>query len=81
MQPIKTLLTPTFSIESAVQYLNYTVAERTKPESERYRPSQRGVIVGVLTMNDEVELIIKFMEGVRQYTLSEVRASLEVIDD
>lgn len=81
MQPINSLSGHQFTVESAVQYVNYTVAERSLSESDRYKPSLRGVIVGLLTMNEEVELIIQFAGEVRQYTLSEVRSKLEVIDD
>lgn len=31
-----------------------------------------GVVVGVLDMNDEVEVIVKFLSSVRQFTKSEL---------
>lgn len=33
-----------------------------------------GVIVGLLDMNDEVEVIVKFLSSVRQFTKSELTA-------
>jgi hypothetical protein len=81
MQPIESISGHSFTIESAVQYIHYSVAERSIPASERYKPSRCGVIVGLLDMNEEVELIIQFGDQVRQFTLSEVRAKLEIVDD
>ncbi|GGX55511.1 hypothetical protein [Saccharospirillum salsuginis] len=70
-----------FTIQDAVTYLNYPVADKSKPASERYQLMELGLIVGVLTLNDEVELVIKIGGGVEQYTRHEFSAKFEVVDD
>lgn len=37
-----------------------------------------GVIVGVLDMNDEIEVIVKFLSAVRQFTKSELIAQFSI---
>lgn len=37
-----------------------------------------GVVVGVLDMNDEVEVIVKFLSSVRQFTKSELIAQFSI---
>ncbi|MEP4545668.1 MAG: hypothetical protein ABJ000_05755 [Saccharospirillum sp.] len=70
-----------FSLKEAVTYLNFPVADKAKTATQRYKISELGIIVGVLTMNDEVELIIKIADGVEQLTRSEFTARFEVVND
>lgn len=69
-----------FEVEEACELLNLTVVnlnESTTPSSI----SEIGIICGVLTVNEEVELVIKFIDELRQYTKSEFVAHLKIIKD
>ena len=61
--------TVSFSHDEAISLIHSAVYPRTSPD-----PSigDIGVVVGLLDMNDEVELIIKFQSSVSQYTKSEL---------
>lgn len=69
-----------FEIQEACDLLNLTVValdSRTNPP----RIDEIGFICGVLTANDEVELVIKFLEEMRQYTKAEFVSQLKILTD
>ena len=61
--------TTIFSHDEAVSLIHCAVYPRT---STNPNIGEIGVVVGLLDMNDEVELIIKFQSSVSQYTKSEL---------
>lgn len=63
------LKTASFDHKEAVALINCAVYP-TLGGSPRI--SEIGVIVGLLDMNDEVEIIVKFQSSVSQYTKSEL---------
>jgi len=69
-----------FEIEEACALLNYAVVELDN-NSKKPQIRDIGIIVGVLTFNDEVELIVKFLDELRQYTKSEFASQLKIIKD
>jgi len=58
-----------FDLEEAISLIHMAIhpADITNPEIEDI-----GLIVGVLAMNDEIEVIVKFHDGIRQFTRKEL---------
>lgn len=58
-----------FNQEEACQLLNHEVI---RIEDRQYLPippnAKIGIVVGVLTMNEEIEVLVKFMHGMEQLT-------------
>ena len=69
-----------FELPEACDLLNLTVVSL---DSSSIPPSisEIGLICGVLTVNDEVELVIKFLDQLRQYTKSEFVSQLEILKE
>ncbi|MDV6328815.1 hypothetical protein Q5L94_12165 [Idiomarina sp. Sol25] len=61
--------TKEFEIDEAVSLLNMAI-HRSGIKKPRFEDI--GLIVGVLCMNDEVEVIVKFHNELRQFTRSEL---------
>lgn len=55
----------TFTIQEAVDLINCHVVHRTHIEQEP-ELAHIGFIAGLLTLNDEVELLVKFMNSMEQ---------------
>lgn len=68
-----------FTIEEVVALLNLTVIKQNR--SQHYQPENIGLIVGVLTLNDEVEMVIKFVDHVTQFTKREFNKQYRVIQE
>lgn len=68
-----------FTIEEVVALLNLTVIKQNR--SHHYQPENIGLIVGVLTLNDEVEMVIKFVDHVTQFTKREFNKQYRVIQE
>lgn len=68
-----------FSIKEVVALLNYTVIKHDK--GGHFMPENLGIICGVLTLNNEVEMVVKFIDRVGQFTKSEFNRHYRVIRD
>ena len=69
-----------FELDEAYDLLNLTVVEAAQTCSKP-TITNLGLICGVLTVNDEIELVIKFMTELRQYTREEFMAQLTIVKD
>jgi hypothetical protein len=69
-----------FELEEAFRLLSFTVVSLDIP-GDPGSIRDIGLICGMLTINEEVELVIKFTDELRQYTKSEFAGSLRVIQD
>ncbi len=65
----------TFTHAEAVELIHCAVHPL---DTESPTISQIGVVVGLLDMNDEVELIVKFQSSVSQFTKSEFVTKFQV---
>lgn len=70
-----------FSIEEATGYLNHEVVRKGEDRKGKSIVETHGIVVGLLVMNDELELVVKWSEGIQQYMKSEFFKKLEVVDD
>jgi len=79
---IATDLNMPFSKREAYKLLDKLVHRiHSDPELQEQDRANMGVVVGMLLMNDEVEIVIKYFDGIKQYTKSEVEESLHFYDD
>jgi len=69
-----------FEIEEACELLNLTVVALDNTHTPP-RISEIGIICGVLTCNEEVEIVIKFLDQLRQYTKAEFIAQLKILKE
>ena len=69
-----------FELQEAYQLLNHTVAELSGDVADPVF-SNLGLICGILTVNDEIELVVKFLNELRQYTKSEFMSQLVIVKD
>lgn len=67
-----------FELQEACALINYTVVGLDN-SAKNPRIADIGIICGVLTVNDEVELVVKFMDELRQYTKSEFAKNLKIL--
>lgn len=68
-----------FSINEVVALLNYTVIKHDR--GDHFVPENLGIICGVLSLNEEVEIVIKFIDRVGQFTKAEFNKHYRVIRD
>lgn len=71
-----------FNLEEAVSLI-YQLAVLKKDEKapgEKYDITQIGHICGVLTLNDQIEIVIKFHDDMRQFTKAEFYAKVKLLD-
>ena len=68
-----------FSINEVVALLNYTVIKHDR--GEHFVPENLGIICGVLSLNEEVEMVVKFIDRVGQFTKAEFNKHYRVIRD
>lgn len=66
-----------FSIAEVVELLNYPVIKSDR--GTQFLPENIGLIVGVLVLNDEVEMVVKFVDRVTQFTKSEFYSIYRII--
>lgn len=69
-----------FELDEACALINLTVVDLDRT-AEPAQIKDIGIICGVLTVNDEVELVIKFLDELRQYTRSEFLNTLKIIKE
>ena len=77
MTPKATNRRSSFSISEVVKLINLTVVRHDLGDS--FRPENLGIIVGVLTLNDEVEMVVKFIDRISQFTKSEFQRNYKVL--
>lgn len=70
-----------FEMEEAIALLHQEVI---RIEDREYLPSPPidsiGIVCGVLTMNDEVEIVVRFMEGFEQLNKTELKNSYLLVE-
>ena len=72
-----------FNLEEAVSLI-YQLAVLKKDEKapgEKYDITQIGHICGVLTLNDQIEIVIKFHDDLRQFTKEEFYAKVHILNE
>lgn len=78
---IKDIMNP-FTLDEAVSLI-YRLAVLKKdivPSGQKYSITQIGHICGVLTLNDQIEIVIKFHDEMRQFTKEEFYAQVQLLD-
>lgn len=70
-----------FTLEEAVSLI-YRVAVLKKGMEGQQKPgiTQMGHVCGLLTMNEQIEVVIKFYDDVRQFTKEEFQAEVVLLD-
>ncbi|MBX9918104.1 MAG: hypothetical protein E6Q59_11010 [Nitrosomonas sp.] len=79
---IKDIMNP-FTLEEAVSLI-YRLAVLKKdalPPGKKYGITQIGHICGVLTLNDQIEIVIKFHDEMRQFTKEEFYTQVKLLDE
>lgn len=79
---LKDIMNP-FTLEEAVSLI-YRLAVLRKDErqpGQKYGITQIGHICGVLTLNDQIEIVIKFHNEMRQFTKEEFYAQVKLLDE
>ena len=79
---IKDIMNP-FTLNEAVSLI-YRLAVLKKdvmPLGKKYSITQIGHICGVLTLNDQIEIVIKFHDEMRQFTKEEIYAQVKLLDE
>lgn len=70
--------TNTFELQEACQLLDQYVLRKTSMP----KPEQNiGRVAGVLTVNEDIEVVVKFLNEITQFTKAEFDAELEMLDD
>ncbi len=70
-----------FELHEAVQLINTTVMAKERLRLGDQTVSSIGIVVGVLSLNEEVEVVIKFMDRVTQMTKREFVSEIEALAD
>ena len=72
----------TFELEEAVSLIyRLAVLKKNAPEPDKQLSiTQIGHICGVLTLNDQIEIVIKFHDEMRQFTKEEFKTQVTVLD-
>lgn len=78
---IKDIMNP-FTLNEAVSliYRLAVLKKDTLPPGQKYSITQIGHICGVLTLNDQIEIVIKFHNEMRQFTKEEFHAQIHLLD-
>lgn len=80
--PLKGIMNP-FTLDEAVSLI-YRLAVLKKDvlqPGKKYSITQIGHICGVLTINDQIEIVIKFHDEMRQFTKEEFYAQVKLLDE
>ena len=72
----------TFDLEEAVSLIyRLAVLKKNAPKlGQKLSITQIGHICGVLTLNDQIEIVIKFHDEMRQFTKEEFYAQVKLLD-
>lgn len=79
---MKDIMNP-FTLNEAVSLI-YRLAVLKKDAlqpGQKYGITQIGHICGVLTLNDQIETVIKFYDGMQQFTKEEFYAQVTLLDE
>ncbi|MCT6700887.1 hypothetical protein [Rheinheimera sp. 4Y26] len=68
-----------FTVNEVVLLLNLTVIKQDR--GDKFLPENLGIICGVLTLNEEVEMVVKFIDRVCQFTKSEFNRHYRIINE
>lgn len=71
-----------FTLEEAVSLIyQLAVLKKDMTTSAKLPPiTQIGHICGILTLNDQIEIVIKFHDEMRQFTKEEFYAEVKILD-
>ena len=71
-----------FTLEEAVSLIYHlaVLKKETLQPGQKYSITQIGHICGVLTLNDQIEIVIKFHDEMRQFTKEEFYAQVQLLD-
>jgi len=79
---IATELKMPFSKREAYKLLDRLVHRvNSDPDLQEKDRANMGVVVGMLLMNDEIEIVVKYFDGITQYTKAEFEGSVFLYDD
>ena len=70
-----------FTLEEAFLLINKIVLERDRVHIGGKEVASLGTVVGLLTMNDEIELVVKFSTRLSQLTKEEFSQQIEAVTD
>ncbi|MXS84137.1 hypothetical protein [Nitrosomonas oligotropha] len=80
--PLKNIMNP-FTLDEAVSLIyRLAILKKDAPQlGKKYSITQIGHICGVLTINDQIEIVIKFHDEMRQFTKEEFYAQVKLLDE
>lgn len=72
----------TFDLEEAISLIyRLAVLKKDAPEpGKKLSITQIGHICGILTLNDQIEIVIKFHDEMRQFTKEEFNVQVKLLD-
>lgn len=70
-----------FSLDEATSYLNHEVIRKAEDRTGKSIVETNGLVVGLLVMNDEIELVVQWRGEIKQYIKAEFLDQLEVVND
>jgi hypothetical protein len=68
-----------FSVAEVVELINLTVIKIDR--EKKFQPENLGIICGVLTLNEQVEIVVKFIDRVGQFTKAEFCKTYRIINE
>lgn len=68
-----------FTVEEVIKLINFPVVKIER--GDNFLPENIGLVVGVLTLNEQVEVVVKFIDRVSQFTKSEFFRHYRVLHD
>ena len=77
----KTDETGQFDLQEAFGLINKTVLAKDTWCVAQQTVQSIGIVVGVLSLNEEVEVVVKFMDRVVQFTKREFTEEIEALAD
>jgi hypothetical protein len=70
-----------FTLEEAVSLIyRHAILKKNAGKLKNPDITQIGHICGVLTLNDQIEIVIKFHDSLKQFTKQEFEAELKLLD-
>lgn len=80
-QPINDMMNP-FTLDEAVSliYRLVVLKKDVQQPGKKYSITQIGHICGVLTINDQIEIVIKFHDEMRQFNKEEFVDQVTILD-
>ncbi|KZZ78000.1 hypothetical protein A3765_08430 [Oleiphilus sp. HI0130] len=67
-----------FTLEEATKHMHQEVMLKTK-KGQNQNLKNIGLVLGILHLNEEIELVVQFYEKAQQFTKSEFESQLDVI--